>query len=174
VVIIKMIFSRLQKPDTHAHITTNLLRASIWGLLGSGTAALASTVFGRSLMQEGSWKALAPPIFKASLTSCGTFAAVTACILYKMTGHIHDWGPTCPSFNYRVSLFAKRSTLVGLFGAAALKTKFLKINKEWSERLVYPLLGLGLAGLTLRLFQIYQNRQLSWSPRWNTPKLKQE
>jgi hypothetical protein len=69
-------FSGLETPKNYGEIVNNLLRVSIWGSVGSGTVALVSFLFSRSIVQEGSWKVFAPSILQASLASCGTCTLV--------------------------------------------------------------------------------------------------
>lgn len=76
-------FSGLETPKCYQSISRNLSRVSIWGALGSGSAALVSCIFNRSPVQESSWKAYAPYIFKASLASCATFVFFAAFLGYK-------------------------------------------------------------------------------------------
>ncbi len=146
-------------------LTMNLIRVSIWGALGSGAAMLASSIFTRSIMQEGSWKALAPPVFKTSLTSCGIFTAVAAYLIYKCVTYPRDTDDIAPALNERVSLFAGCSAMIGLMGATAgaLASKFLNptsgIN-SFAKHSFYPLVGLGITGSILWLFHRRQKAPL--------------
>src|SRR5580692_8437106 len=79
----RMTFSDLEMPKDYHCLSRNLLRVSIWGALGSGSAALVSFIFSRSLVQEGSWKEFAPYVFKASLASCATFTLFAAFLSYR-------------------------------------------------------------------------------------------
>ena len=160
--------SGLETPRTTYVISRNLLRISIWGALGSGSAALASFIFSRSLVQESTWKAFASHVYKASLASCGTFAAVRAYYPYQLATIIRHLDFTeAKTLNERVSLIAKYSALVGLLGAkAAWASQFVTSNAQVSSIAKYSLsqlLGLGIAGLTLRLFYNWQKGMLDKS-----------
>ncbi len=143
-------------------VTRNLMRASIWGTLSSGATAVTSFIFSRFLVQEGAWKALAPHIFKASLTSCGMFAAVAAYGIYKSIKSRAD-DSALAKLNERVSLVTKSCALVGFIGAAAAwASKFAPSNIHVSlltKHSLSPLLGLGTAGSILWIFLISQNQQ---------------
>jgi len=158
-------FSQLTEPKIPFVITQNLVRVSIWGTVGSGATALVSFIFNRSLVQESTWKAFAPYVFKASLFSCTTFALVVA---YCSKGIMKN-RPIDSEFDkqlhLRVSLFAKGSTLVGLIGAtAAFALRFVTPNSligSLANRSLSPLLGIGTAGSVLWLFLNSQNKQVA-------------
>jgi len=46
-------------------------------------------------------------------------------------------------------------TLIGLFGAVVLK-----LGQKTSNRLFFPLLGLGVTGLTHKAYHLYQDNQI--------------
>jgi hypothetical protein len=167
-----VIFSGLEahsnsNPFPQNIVAQNILRVSAWGTLGSGAAALASSIFSKTLMQESSWKALAPHVFKASVTSCLTFLAVISCIVYKaVTQDLNAPDDSdAKALNDRVSLGAKISALVGFFGAAAaFASEFATSNTQVSSVAKYslsPLLGLGTAGFILGFFHHRQNKELA-------------
>jgi hypothetical protein len=152
-------FSGLETPQHHHAMAQNLIRVSICGALSSGSAALVSFIFSRSLVQEGSWKAFAPHVFKASAYTCATFAIVVAfsfCII--ATGRILG-----EPLNDRVSLFAKGYARIGLIGAAAAGAVKCVISNTHVSSLakhsLYPLLGMGIAGSVLWIFHSWQNIQ---------------
>jgi hypothetical protein len=154
----------LDEYKMHSTVSRNLFRVSLWGALGSGSAALASFIFSKTLIQEGSWKSYAPHIFKPSLTSCLTFAAVASYIGYKFaTQDEYLDGPPVKALNKRVSFFAKGTALVGWIGAAAAwASKFITANalvNSVAKHSFYPLLGLGTAGSVLWIFHNWQNEQ---------------
>ena len=166
--LIGLTFSGMDEPKDHGYVAANILRASIWGTMGSGATALVSFIFSRYLIQNECWKSIAPHVIKATLSSCGTFAAAAAYLVYKFkTTEVYTENSS-KTLNARVSLFAKSSAMVGLIGAAAaaLATKYVQSNTQVSsvaKHSFYPLLGLGVAALAIRLFQIYLNRQLTRS-----------
>jgi len=158
----KLPFSRLHETIIQQDVTTNCLKVSMWGTLGCGGTALVSFIFNRFLSQERAWKALVPHIFKASLFSCGTFAAFAAYIVYQVVfvcknkdDLVHN-----KTTHDNVSLIVKRVALVGLIGAtAAFAFRFVTSSSLISSLADYslsPLLGVGTAGLTLTIFR---NRQ---------------
>ena len=155
--------SGLETPQDQIDLSNNIGRVLVWGGLSSGATALASFIFSRSLVQAGSWKEFVPYVFKASLTSCVAYAAVGAYALYRMATN-DDADYVAESFNERVSLFAKGSTLIGLAGAgAAWAAKSATSNVQigsLAKHSFSPFLGLGAVGSVLWLFLNWQNKQL--------------
>jgi hypothetical protein len=156
----KLAISGLDKPKNQINIVLNSFRASIRGTIGSGGTALVSFIFSRYLIQNEPWKSIAPYVIKATLWSCGTFAAVTAYIVYNIVIDPDQTDASAQPINTKVSLIAKNSALVGLMGAAAaaLATYYVKESSLAKHSLV-PLLGIGAAGLILWIFTNQQNRQ---------------
>ncbi len=162
-----MTFSGLKAPKIEGDVVNNLLRVSIWGAVGSGATALVSFIFGRSLVQEGTWKALAPHIFKASLVSCATFtlfAAFLSCKLWQM----HKTGKTAASIrilNVQVYFLENRLITVSSIGgiAAALVSSRLNLNqgiKSLAERCLFPLMWEALTTCAIAIFHDYQQNQI--------------
>jgi hypothetical protein len=159
-------FSGMEFPITQRRITLNILRASIWGTMGSGGTALVSFIFSRYLIQNEPWKSIAPYVVKATLWSCGTFAAVAAYLIYKnykcinTSSHNNDFlflenylQTFHKTLNDGLSRFAKSYAMIGLIGAAAaaLATKHVQESS----------LGLSAAGSILWLFTNQQNQPLT-------------
>jgi hypothetical protein len=161
-------FSRLEAPkrpsDQHK-VINNMIRVSIWGLLCTGSIAAISFIFSRYLIQKEPSRAIVSNIFSATFTSCAIYTAFASYLALKlMTPQMEKNLRFFIFLNRSIAVLETGSAIVGLFGAAAaLTTQFLKIDRGMSGHLVYPLLGLGIAGLSLRLFHAYQNRLLtSW------------
>jgi hypothetical protein len=160
-------FSPMSKPKDEETVTLNCYKMSLRGVLVCSGTTLVSFIFNRFLAQEGTWKALAPHIFKASLFSYVTFAFFASCIGSKIAKYVksnlHNTNYD-KSFNYAISAFAKKSALAGLMGAAsAWAIRFVTPNSlisSFAERLVSPLLGIGIAGATLKIFHYRQTTQL--------------
>jgi hypothetical protein len=150
--------TNFEVPKDHHALSRNFARVSFWGALGSSGIASVSFIFSKYLMQEGFCKALASYVFKANLTSCATLAAVGAYCIYNI-----ESSPYAEDLNRRVSFFAKKSALVGLIGAAAaLVFQFVTSNALASSlaKHSYLFLGVGTAGLILRIFLTTQKGQL--------------
>jgi hypothetical protein len=159
-------YARFEEPANHDAISRNLARISIWGVLASGSTASVSFIFSRFLMQEGSCKALASHVFKASLTSWGTFAAVGAYCIYNIVLISRAYHPDfAKTLNERVSLVAKYSALVGLIGAgAAFASQFITSNTLVSSVAKHTfdlLLGLGTTSSVLGIYHHWQNKELA-------------
>jgi hypothetical protein len=163
-------FSSFEKPNDHVAIRNNLVRISLKGALGSGIVALTFSKFSSYLAQEEFLKPVASHLFKPYLSGCLTFSTVLAYCFYKvLTTDTSDFfdNKVAETFNQRVSLFAKGSTLVGFVGAAAgLACKFVTSNTQVSSlaKHSFYLIGLGAAGsLLLWPFHHSQNKLLSRS-----------
>jgi hypothetical protein len=160
--LVEFTFSGMDQPTSQKEIQKNILRASIWGTMGSGGTALVSFIFSRYLIQNEPWKSIAPHVVKATLSSCVTFAALITYLFYFALTIQCSWtDDNRELINTRVSLIAKSSALVGLIGAAAsaLATYYVKESLLAKHSLV-PLLGLAAAGSILWIFTHRQNKQL--------------
>jgi Na+/melibiose symporter-like transporter len=160
-------FFPLSTPKDEETITLNCYKATSRGALVSGGTALVSFIFNRFLAQEGTWKAVAPYVFKASLWSFVVFTVFAFCIRNKITRCVREYrnDPIYDKkFNDAMSLTAKSSALVGMSGAAvAFALKFVAPNSiigSLTNRFLCPLLGLGTAGSVLWIFTAWQQAQM--------------
>ena len=156
-------FSGLVPPTIAWIITKNLARVSIWGTLGSGSIALASFIFNRSLAQEGALKAFVPHVFKASCYSCTAFALVAAYCSNRIVNNRSNSSEIDKKLHARVSLFAKITAPASLIAAAAAWAFSETQASSLIKRGVYPFLGISTAGTVLWRFLNWQNNQLKAS-----------
>ena len=154
-------FQGIEQPTNLQEIQGNILRASLWGIMGSGGTALSSFIFRKYLIQNEPWKSIALHVTKATLSSCVTFATITAFFCYICIIDTVKCANSRKLNNTRVSLIAKSSALIGLIGAAAaaLTTYYVQESSLAKHSLV-PLLGLGAAGSIFWIFTNWQNKQL--------------
>jgi hypothetical protein len=162
--------SGLEAPKSCHCLSRNLARVSIWGALGSGAIALASSVFSRSLVQEGSWKEFAPYVFKVSLASCGTFTLFAVFLCYRLwqistAEDKKKAACTCKLNAQVISLeqgLVYASSIVGL--VAVLVRDFLNPNqmtKSLAERSVQSLMGIALTNVAIIIFHDHHHRVFS-------------
>ncbi len=165
----ELTFSWLETPEDQIDVSLNIGRVVIWSGFSSGSIALASFIFNRFLAQESAWKAFAPSVLKASLTSFLTFVAIAVNALYRWVRVTNEteYESAAESFNKKVPLFAKGSTLIGLAGAAAAWAAKSAISNvqvnSLAKHAFSPLLGLGAVGSILWLFLHWQNNKLETS-----------
>jgi hypothetical protein len=98
-------FSPLDQPRHTGTVINNVLRFSIWGALGTGCVAGASTVFSKVVIERNT---LTPPIFRASMISCATFTVFAAFLFYSAVRI------------YSVEPVGERNTLTNKFNADAV------------------------------------------------------
>jgi hypothetical protein len=158
--------SGLETPKSCHCLSRNLARVSIWGALGSGATALASSVFNRSLVQEGSWKEFAPYVFNASLASCGTFILFAAFLNYRLwqISTSEDEKKAACKLNAQVISLETglgcASSIVGF--VAVLVRDYLnptQVIKSLAERSIQPLMGIALTTFAIVLFHDYQQNK---------------
>jgi hypothetical protein len=145
-------FSNYQKPDDQKKLSLNLLRASLQCTLATSATALISFAFKSYLPSSRFWQRTT----SYSVARLGASLAMTSYMGYGLfRNHSEANDAYYEKLNRKLSAIETASTLVGLFGAAALK-----LGKKTSNRLFFPLLGLGVTGLTYKAYHLYQNNKI--------------
>ena len=145
-------FSNYQKPDDQKKLSLNLLRASLQCTLATSAVALLSFAFNRYFPSSRFWQRTT----SYSFARLGASLAMTSYIGYGLYRNHSEANDTpYEKLNGKLSVIETGATLIGLFGAVALK-----LGQKTSNRLFFPLLGLGVTGLTYKAYHLYQNNQI--------------
>lgn len=161
-----MTISGLETPKCYRSISRNLFRGSIWGTLGSGSTALASFIFNRSLVQESSLRAYAPYVFKASLASCGTFTLFAAVLSYKIWQISKNEETEASYKKLNIQVFSLENRLLYASAALSLIALFVyyfhpnQVIKSLAARPVHPLMWIEISMIVIGLFHDYQLKQI--------------
>jgi hypothetical protein len=163
----KLTFSPMNVTVNQEALHKNILRLSFWNILGTGSIAIISGIFSRGLLQQSSWSAFAPYVFRASLASCGTGALVAAFLLYK-TANIQASKVNRRFFLRLNNQTARLENIFSLYNLAwAAAAIFAKSHFKESHSigliakdLIHSFLWTCATGLVIRAFHKYQDQQL--------------
>jgi hypothetical protein len=157
-------FSGLKRPDDANDVLANVLKLSLWGALGTGCVAGASAIFSGNVIVRS---AIAPYVFKASLSSCGALTVFAICLIYKFTRLPDDERrePLIKKLNAQALSLENTLVLIctTLVPAAMLSCDYLNLTpmiKSLAERSIHPLWWIGVATWVIQFFHSYQHLQM--------------
>ena len=145
-------FSPLVSPKDRGNITLNLYSLSVWGVVGTGCLAGVSVLFHSNIT---------PYVFQASAASCATCLVIAAYLARQMCTLAcirENW----EKIDARSTLLEKRIIFVSGMG---MVTAFFAQIFFKSDDVVYPLLGIGITAIIMRIFHTQQNQKIVNSMR---------